>query len=121
MILATLLTLIFASMAYCTMLLCKRSITRNVIIFIYCVAVLLAWFPDISTVAAHLFGIGRGLDLVLTLLSVVLINAMLLILVHLHGQHRKLTLLARHIAIKEAAKLDAGDALCTFSSTGDTV
>lgn len=107
MILAILLTLIFAFMAYCTMLLCKRSITRNVMIFIYCAAVLLAWFPDISTAVAHLFGVGRGLDLVLTLLTVILINAVLLILAHLHGQHRKLTLLARHIAIKEAIQPDA--------------
>lgn len=102
MILSFVLTCLFAFLGYCTLILCRHGWLRNILLALYVSGIVLAWFPDASTFLARLFGIGRGLDLVLVLFSMVLFLCTFFILVQLHTQHRKLTLMARHIAIREA-------------------
>ncbi len=60
------------------------------------------WFPEHTTVVAQLLGVGRGADLVLYLWVVISIAIGFNLHVKLATESRKTTLLARHIAIRDA-------------------
>lgn len=102
MIFSVLLTAMFFFMTLYTFVFFGSSHVGRALILGYLVATVVVWFPQISTEFANRLGIGRGVDLVLMIVVVVLINAMLLLARHLHLLHTQLTKLARHIAIAES-------------------
>ena len=101
MIFSIFLTLIFSFLCLCALILTKR-ILRYLTFSILGFGVFFIWFPDLSTSLANFFGIGRGIDFVLTLLSITLMVGLFFCLVYMNVLQRKLTLIARHIAIREA-------------------
>lgn len=70
-------------------------------------AVAIAW-PSVTRDIARLLGIGRGADLVLYCAVVVMMVGFLMIYIRLRHVRRELTLLVRHIAIRDA--VDNADA-----------
>ena len=102
MILTLLLTLVFVFMAFYSIVFIHRAGVRYVSLFAYSAAIFFVWSPESTTVIAHFFGIGRGLDFVLVLFSVAIINGMFFIVRHLNSQHQDITKLAQHIAIRDA-------------------
>jgi len=61
-------------------------------------------WPDATTKIARTLGIGRGLNLVLYTSCLVMAVGFLLTYVRLRRLDRELTLLSRHIALKEAVE-----------------
>jgi len=58
--------------------------------------------PEITTKIAHLLGIRRGADLVLYCAVVVMLVGFLMIYVRMRRLQRELTLIVRHLAIRDA-------------------
>lgn len=102
MMLASLLTVVFIFMALYSAIFVRRSSVRYALFFAYIVAVFFLWNPDETTIIANYFGIGRGLDFVLVLFSVAIVNGTFFIVNHLNSQHQSITKLTRHIAIRDA-------------------
>lgn len=65
--------------------------------------VAIAW-PDVTKKVANALGIGRGADLVLYSAVVVMLVGFLMVYVRLRRIQRELTLIVRHIAIRDAVK-----------------
>lgn len=102
MILASLLTVVFIFMAFYSAIFVRRSAVRYALFFGYIVSVFFLWNPDDTTIIANYFGIGRGLDFLLVLFLVAVVNGIFFIVKHLNSQHQSITKLTRHIAICEA-------------------
>lgn len=102
MIFAALLSFIFVFMAFYSVVFVRRAAVRYVLLLAYGAAIFFVWSPDTTTVIANYFGIGRGLDFVLVLFLIVIINGIFFIVRHLNSQHQSITRLARHIAIRDA-------------------
>lgn len=102
MILAFMLTVVFVFMAFYSAVFVERSVIRYALFFAYSAAIFFIWNPDTTTIIAHFFGMGRGLDFILVLFSVAIVNKILFIVRHLNSQHQNITKLARHIAIRDA-------------------
>lgn len=96
------LAAIFLFMAIYIFVFIKQLATRVILCTAYLAAIYFVWNPDTTTTIAHYFGIGRGLDFFLILLSVTIVNALVLVLRHLHMQQRQLTQLARKFALHNA-------------------
>lgn len=75
------------------------------LLFIPC-AIIVVLFPDIATRAAHLVGVGRGADLLLYGVTVVLIFQLFNTYIKDRENQRKTVILARKIAILEARNKD---------------
>jgi hypothetical protein len=99
MILSFLLTVVFVFMAFYTAIFVQGLAVRYVLFFAYLAAIFFVWNPNETTVIANYFGIGRGLDFVLVLFSVAIVNGAFFIVTHLNSQHQNITKLTRHIAI----------------------
>ena len=69
--------------------------------------VAIAW-PDVTKRVANALGIGRGADLVLYSAVVVMLVGFLMVYVRLRRIQRELTLIVRHIAIRDAVKTTSG-------------
>jgi small membrane protein len=69
------------------------------------VAVVSVIWPDITRRAAAFFGIGRGADLLLYGSVVVMMLGFLMTYVRLQRLRRELTLLVRHLAIRDAVEV----------------
>ena len=67
-------------------------------------AVFFVWFPDATTIIANAVGVGRGLDLALPLLCLVLLFFIVGLYRSVVALHDKTTKLARYIAISNAVK-----------------
>ena len=65
--------------------------------------VAIAW-PGVTKKVANALGIGRGADLVLYSAVVVMLVGVLMVYVRLRRIQRELTLIVRHIAIRDAVK-----------------
>lgn len=102
MILTSLLTIVFVFMAFYSAIFIHRAAVRYVLLLAYSSAIYFVWNPESTTVIANFFGIGRGLDFVLVLFSVAIVNGMFFIIRHLNSQHQSITKLSRHIAIRDA-------------------
>lgn len=89
-------------MVFYSVIFVHHTLVRYVLLMAYSFAIFFIWNPELTTVIAHFFGIGRGLDFVLILFSVVIVNGMFFIVRHMHSQHQSITKLARHIAIRDA-------------------
>lgn len=106
MMLSVLLTLVFVLMAIYTFVFFSGRLLGWLLLASYVVAVFVVWRPDTTTTLAQMLGIGRGVDLVLILVSVVIVNVIMFVIRHMYFMHKQITRLARHIAIREAAKLE---------------
>lgn len=104
MILSIVLTVILGSMTVCAFIFFSGRFLGWILSALYAFAILVVWWPDFTTMLAHLLGIGRGVDLVLILVSVVIMNAILFIVRHMYHMHQQITKLARHIALREVLK-----------------
>jgi len=98
------LTLIFLFLAIYSYVYFSNFIIRLVCFIGYAGAILLVWNPDLSTNIAAIFGIGRGLDFFLILLSLTLLNGLLIVMTYLNKQHQSITTLARINAIENVIK-----------------
>jgi len=65
------------------------------------------WFPQHTTAVAQALGVGRGADLVLYLWVVISIAIGFNLHVKLARESRRTTLLARHLAIRDAREPDS--------------
>jgi len=102
MIFAALLSVVFVFMALYSMAFVRSATVRYILLLIYGAAIYFVWSPDVTTIIAHYFGIGRGLDFVLLLFSVAIANGIFFVVRHLNSQHQSITKLARYIAIRDA-------------------
>ena len=102
MILTSMLTAVFVFMAFYSAIFVRRIAVRYSLFFAYIVAIFFVWNPNETTIIANYFGMGRGLDFVLVLFSVAIVNGTFFIVKHLNFQHQSITRLTRHIAIQEA-------------------
>ncbi len=71
------------------------------VLFVLC-AIVVVIFPDITTTAAHFLGIGRGADLLLYGLTVVVIFMLLNNYIKDREEQRRFVSLSRKVAIIEA-------------------
>jgi hypothetical protein len=102
MIFASFLTVVFIFMAFYSAIFIQRIVVRYCLFFSYTFAIFFIWAPNVTTTIANFFGIGRGLDFILILFSVAIVNGMLFIVKHLRGQHQNIMKLTRYIAIRDA-------------------
>lgn len=96
------LMIVFLFMAVYSFLFIQPRAIRLLTSTVYLGGIFFVWNPEASTTIAKFFGIGRGLDFFLILLSVAIVNALVLLARHIHAQHQMLTRLTRYIAIKNA-------------------
>jgi hypothetical protein len=59
-------------------------------------------FPDSTGVAAHLFGIGRGVDLVLYVSIILILYLLFKVYVRLEQVDREITQIVRAVALRES-------------------
>ncbi len=102
MIFTSALSAVFIFMAFYSAIFIRGSLIRYAAIALYLIAIFFVWTPDTTTIIANFFGMTRGLDFILTLLSVSIINGMFFIVRHLNSQHESITKLTRHLAISSA-------------------
>lgn len=102
MILSSLLTVVFVFMAFYSAIFVRRAVVRYFLLIAYFTAIFFVWNPNETTIIANYFGIGRGLDFVLVLFSVAIVNGTFFIVKHLSSQHQSITKLTRHIAVRDA-------------------
>jgi len=101
---AIILTIVFIFMMAYSFVSIKSAIIRLTFCLAYLAAVFFVWNPDFSTKVANIFGIGRGLDFFMILLSVAIINSLVLVARQIHVQHMAITKLARSIALDRVKK-----------------
>lgn len=82
----------------------RQNILKYIALFVYLSGIFFVWNPDKTTAIANFFGIGRGLDFVLILFLVAIVNGTLILLKYLNSLHKDITKIVRHIAILEARK-----------------
>jgi hypothetical protein len=102
MIFSVFLSAVFLFMAVYSFVFIPRRDLKLVLTLAYAVGMFFVWNPQTTHEIANFFGVGRGLDFFLILLSVTIVNALVLLARHMNAQHRALTQLARHVALHEA-------------------
>ena len=80
-------------------------------------AVAIAW-PNVTTIVAHALGIRQGADLVLYSAVVIMMIGFLMVYVRLRRLQRDITLIVRHLALREAV-IASSDAPPTTAQTAD--
>jgi len=98
------LTFVFLFMAVYSFAFLRPPALQIPLCLAYLVGIYFVWDPDVSTVIASYFGIGRGLDFILILLSISIVNALVLLTRHINAQHRAITKLTRHFALMQARR-----------------
>lgn len=84
----------------------KSIFIRAVFLLIFAGVGLLLALPDISIAVAHFFGIGRGVDFFIYIFIAFLLLGYYRMYYHLLKQEEKITLLVRHMAIREAVETE---------------
>lgn len=102
MIFSIFLATVFLFMAIYSFAFIRPRSIRLLLCVAYLAGIYFVWKPAASTIIASAFGIGRGLDFFLILLSVTIVNALVLVARHINAQHRALTKLARYCALQDA-------------------
>ena len=102
MILASLLTAVFVFMALYSAISLQGVVMRYILILAYIAGIFFVWNPNSTTTIANFFGIGRGLDFIIVLFFVAIVNGIFFIVKYLNVQHQSITKLTRHIAIRDA-------------------
>jgi len=87
-----------------------RSRASDMLVVMLCfgVAILLVFRPDVATNLAHVFGIGRGVDLILYLTIPGLAMMILVLFARTRDMNAKLTTVVRELAISEALSRKSG-------------
>lgn len=80
-----------------------RASKRLILLALVAVAVLSILYPDLTTRAAHLVGVGRGTDLLLYVLTAVFLYVVVGFYLKFKDVERQITVLARRLALDEAA------------------
>ena len=111
MVLAVFLTLVFVFMAVYSFVFIRRDLIRYLSLVIYAAAIFFVWNPNATTVIANFWGVNRGIDFVLVLLSIALMNGILICAKHISSQHQQITKIVRHMAIRDARVLEDNDHL----------
>jgi hypothetical protein len=75
------------------------------ILFVLLNAAAVVW-PDGTTLVAHLFGIGRGVDLLLYLLIITFVFVVINFYLRIQESEQRVTELARAVAIRDAELLN---------------
>lgn len=75
--------------------------------FLWVLVLLVLWWPGTLSLAANVFGIGRGVDLAIYLALMLLFFMIFRLYVKLDRQQQEITILTRKIAISEQDKYDA--------------
>lgn len=102
MIIEVLLTITVMGSAIYGAVYFRNPIARYSVLAAYITAIFFIWNPDSTTTIAHFFGMGRGLDLLLVVVALVVINVAF-VMIRLNATTRQdLTRIARHIALHEA-------------------
>ncbi len=101
MIFSLFLTIVFIFMALYSVVFTRTTVIRFTLLLIYIIAIFFVWNPDTTTVVANFFGIGRGLDFILILFMITIMNGMFFIIKNSQNQSQDITKLARYIAIKD--------------------
>lgn len=102
MILSSMLSFLFGIMIIYSVISFQQKFLKYIALSIYLGGIFFVWNPDKTTAIANYFGIGRGLDFVLILFLVAIINGALVLLKYLNSLHKNITKVVRHIAILEA-------------------
>jgi hypothetical protein len=79
-----------------------QAIRRLLLVGFIVVGIVSVLVPDITTHVAHAIGVGRGADLVLYLLFIVVLGFMATTYRRFRDMERQLTLLTRRLALDEA-------------------
>jgi hypothetical protein len=88
--------------AYGLALMSRTPLAGALILAAGLVSLVFAWRPEIVTAAANWLGVGRGTDLVLYLWVIVSTAEFLVLHQKIHRQGQLITLLSRHVALREA-------------------
>lgn len=112
---ATLALVIF----YGVRLLATQPVVGGLVSVMAALGILLAWNPDLATRIANALGVGRGTDLLVYVLFILM--AMLVLLIHTRFRHydRLLTELARSVALADARLPPADGAAGPAGRAGD--
>ncbi len=103
MIFSALLTVVLSGLlVYALLQRGQFPVVARLLPFICLAGIYLAWFPDSTSGVANWLGVGRGVDLMLYVW--LMVSGMLILVLHLKlvQQDRKLTELARAMAIANA-------------------
>jgi len=99
---ALLTVALFGLLIYALLQRAQFPVVARLLPFICLAGIYVAWFPESTSEVASWVGIGRGVDLMLYVW--IMVSAMLILVLHLKlvQQDRKLTELARAMAIANA-------------------
>lgn len=86
-----------------------RLVYRLALLGLVALGLFLIAFPDVTTEVARLLGVGRGTDLLLYLWIVAGGFALLLLYARIRRVERKLTLLTRELALRDAQGPEEAD------------
>jgi small membrane protein len=101
-IFSILLTLAFIFLGLYTLAFLSNRLLGRLLLVLYAGALFVLWQPDASTRIANIIGIGRGVDFGLMLVSVISLNLIVFLIHHVHQLHKQITLITRHLAIRDA-------------------
>jgi hypothetical protein len=80
----------------------KRPMQKLAMMAVFLLIIVFALFPDLSNVAAHLVGVGRGVDLVFYLSIVVLLFLVFNLYLGQKTVEDQLTIVVRELAVAQA-------------------
>ena len=82
----------------------KRPMQKLAMMAVFALIILFALFPDLSNMAAHLVGVGRGVDMVFYLSIVVLLFLVFNLYLGQKTVEDQLTIVVRELAIAQAVE-----------------
>lgn len=85
----------------------SRATQKIAVVLLVAFGVTVAWSPNISNEIAHAFGVGRGADLLLYVLTLAFVFSLLVYYLRGREEARRIAVLARRVAILEARMKDA--------------
>ena len=101
MIFSIFITIVFAFMAAYVISLWSHNWWGRLLLLAYAVALVIVWMPDVAIAAANYVGVQSGVNLIFMVMILVLLNGMILMGRQLYLTNRKLTVLARHVALMQ--------------------
>lgn len=105
-ILLSILSVICFLMVFLVISELNNRFARLSLMILYLFAPIFLWYPDLTSEISQAFGIGRGLDLIVLLFIFVTGNSLYFVFSSLFKQQKMITELTRHLALREAIKLN---------------
>jgi hypothetical protein len=111
------ISLILAALGLLVVLLRSRASAQSrawkklILVALVAVAIASILRPEMTTRAAHVFGVGRGTDFVLYLLTAVFLYVVTGFYLKFRDVERQLTILARRVALDEARSEEQAEIL----------